>query len=291
MELLLSRGCFAVSAIMLLLYILAPAAYADVSMHNAYYTEGTVCYEQIFLHNMDYSNSVSISEVSIYADAEARLSDTDTGRFNHRTYMSSAGGAQGIDMKVSGRDLSYTRSLYGGIGYKSADLSYKMTSGDLQAAYFTPAARVEESIYLDNSRYEADVGVYNFNLFASGSGEPSADAAGGFNHEISLSYKGKECRIDSFLRSRGAAANPIPVSYFWEGYASYSSARGRAVSGLFVDAYAGNRPVDLGIKGTSTALSDKYSPDSYARGVPAHLDPISTGQRESRELYMQYSIT
>jgi len=287
MELLMSRGCFAVSAIVLLLYILASAAYADVSMHNAYYTEGTVCYEQIFLHNMDYSNSVSISEASIYADAEARLSDADTGRFNHRTYMSSGGGAQGIDMKVSGRDLSYIRSLYGGIGYKSADLSYKMTSGDLQAVYFTPAARVAESISLDNSRYEADVGVYNFNLFSSGYGRQVADAAGGFKHDISLSYKGKECQIESFLKSTGSPVNQIPVRYSWEGFASYSASRGRAVSGLFIDAYAGNRPVDLGIKGTSTALSDKYSPDSYARGVPAHLP----GAKPFWELYMQYAIT
>jgi hypothetical protein len=266
------------------LLFIASIVSADVTIDNSYFVDNGDVREIVSLHEMDYSNSVQITKTSFYAESEAFSAEkSENSKFEHAFFSNS----QGASLKASAKNLMYNKRLYGG-NVDGGEFTYSMDSGDSQVAYYTPTTSVSENIVLANSQYGATFGVANSKLHSGGKGKSNSNAPSSFSHDISLLNNGIHCNIKSFLMSEGKSSSNIPVSYQWS---SSSFGVGNAFSVLKIAAYQGNRAVDLGIKGSSSFLSDKYSPDSYAKGTPAHMDPIGGGTRESRELYMQYSIS
>jgi hypothetical protein len=265
------------------LFIAVSNVCADVNINNAYSAMNSEGHERVSLHNMDYSNSVSLSTESFSAESEAHSADkTEKSKFKHDLWLDS----QGARLEATGRDLSYNKIFYGGI-QNGGQFQYSMDSGRSQASYYTPSTYVNEDIISANSRYGATFGVSGLNLYSSGRGWSNSFAPSSFIHGIHLQDRGVFCTIKSFLESKGDSSGNVPVSYDWSSYTSKSL---RGFAGLEIHANQGNRAVDLAIKGISSFLSDKYSPDSWAKGIPEHLEPLKTGTRESRALYMQYAI-
>ncbi len=264
---------------------------ADVSISGAYYTGGTESREEVFLHDMDYSNSVSIDQASFNAASNANASDdSGKGSFGENARMLGAFGFQGVGIVARAENLGYSRSLVGGES-QSMRLSYFLESGTAHASYFSPRSIFNEEIVLDNCRYEGDVQVHNARTYSLGYGTPVLDAPSSFSDNISMIYLDKQCRLWSSLISFGEASGDIPVSYKLR---SYSGERNFARAGIGIGADQGNRYMNLSINGTATILGDKSSPDPkvfpFLDTFPLQYKPISQGEQRSRDLLVEYNM-
>ncbi len=283
----LPMQCRGIGNLILVLLLTLPVASSDVTIWHGYYATGSECHEQVFLHNMDYTNSATISDDDFYADSQAYTAEQSAiGKFIDSIYLNSMGNPQGASLEVNAKDAAYSRTLS---GYPYAGLSYSMGSGTSNAHLFTPTSTFNEKITSVNNRYAADLGAYKSQSYSSGQGTSTVDAPSSFDIDISTTFAGKNCKIESFLKSYGTGSAAIPVSYEWTDYST--SKREYSLAGIDIFALQGNRDVDLGIKGSSSFLSNKFSPASYEHGTPDHLDPIGSGSRESRDDYMQYRIS
>lgn len=264
-------------------------ASADVSISNSYYTNGCEGREDLSLHNMDYTNTISIAQNAFSAKSQASRSDqSERGNFEHTGYMNSLQGMQGADLKIDAEDLSYTRTMNGG-NFNSLFFEYLAKSGTVQADYYTPFSSYQEEMTLINNKYEGDYGVYNAKSYSLGEGEYEGNESSSFKHNIYLTYNGKFCDIKSSFGTNEAynASANSPVRYDWTGY---SFQKNYAVAGIQMTVTPGNRAAEFGIAGRSSILEDKFSPDKNdeIETYPAKFD--NSGIGIPKTLIMQYKI-
>ena len=264
---------------------------ADVSLQNSYSTSGSESHEEIYLHDMQYSNSASISSTDFSASSQASADDkSKAANFRHDAYMNSISGTQGAGLKIDAEDLGYTRSISGGQS-DSITFSYSMGSGIALADYFTPTARYDEALSLVNNTYNSDLAVFDSQAYSFGTGQSPADDPSSFKHNSSLIYLDKYCVMNSSLETGTKNLGYHPVSYEWSGY---SSQRDFAVAGISMDVIPGNRTVKFGIEGDGTIFRNKFSPDKKNDTYPATFDTngLLNGKTyvTSKTLIMQYKL-
>ena len=289
-------------SILLILIFAVSVVSADVSISHAYYTNNAECREDVFLHNMDYSNSVSIFSDSFGASSESSLpAQSNDGKIETNILLKSNEGLQGVGLKITdAKDLGFSRSLSGGKS-NSIGLSYYADSGHSNANYFNRFASYAEDISLFNNKYEERLGVFGSQSYSSGKGESTADTPSSFKHSIYMSYLNNYCKTDSFLNAFGENSGMIPLSYTWKGY---SIQKDYAVAGMQISIDQSNdmnnRDPQYAIAGSSSGLSGKYSPDEWKpskageKGIPADLDPntpLIDPTAPTYLLYMQYKMS
>lgn len=265
--------------------------YADVSLHNSYSTSGSDSHEEIYLHDMKYSNSASISSSAFSASSQASADDkSKAANFQHDAFMNSINETQGAGLKIDAENLEYTRSMGGGQS-NSISFSYSMGSGIALADYFTPTARYDEALSLVNNTYNSDIAVSNSQSYSFGTGKSIADSQSSFTHNISLIYLDKYCVMNSYLKTGAENVGLHPVSYEWS---SYSSQRNFAVAGTNMNVIPGNRTAEFGIEGDGTIFRNKFSPDKKNESYPAQFDVLGrlnkTTYVTSKKLIMQYRL-
>jgi hypothetical protein len=264
---------------------------ADVSLHNSYSTSGSESHEEIYLHDMKYSNSASISSSAFSASSQASADDkSKAANFQHEAFMNSISGTQGAGLNIDAENLGYTRSMGGGQS-DSISFSYSMGSGIALADYFTPTARYNEALSLVNNTYNSDLAVTNSQSYSFGTGKSLADDPSSFKHNISLIYLDKYCVMNSSLVTGAENLGIHPVSYEWSGY---SSQRNFAVAGISMNVIPGNRTAEFGIAGNGTNFENKFSPDRNNESYPAKFDTSGrlngTTYVTSKRLIMQYRL-
>jgi hypothetical protein len=264
---------------------------ADVSLHNSYSTSGSESREEIYLHDMQYSNSASISSSAFSANSQASADDkSKAANFQDDAYMNSIGGTQGAGLKIDAKDLGYTRSMGGGQS-NSISFSYSMGSGIALADYFTPTARYDEALSLVNNTYKSDLAVFDSQSYSFGTGHSPVDDPSSFTHNVSLIYLDKYCVMNASLETGAKNLGTHPLSYDWSGY---SSQRNFAVAGISMNVIPGNRTAEFGIEGDGTIFRHKFSPDPKNESYPAKFDTSGrlngTTYVTSKRLIMQYRL-
>lgn len=262
---------------------------ADVSISNSYYTNGCEGHEDLSLHNMDYTNTISITEHAFSIDSQANRSDqSENGNFRHTGYMESLQGMQGAGLNIDGEDLGYTRIMNGG-NSNSLIFKYLAESGTIHADYFTPYSSYLEDLTLINNEYNGNFGVYDAKSYSLGEGKSAVDKPSSFKQDIFLTYLNKFCEIKSSFSTDEDynASAEIPVSYEWTGY---SFQKDYAVAGIKIKVTPGNRVAQFGIAGRSSLLEDKFAPDKNdeIEPYPAKFDNSAIGIPKT--LIMQYKI-
>lgn len=271
---------------MILLFAVAIVS-GDVSVQNQYFTTGSESFEDIYLHGMDYSNSVTITQASYSADSEAHVSDqSHEPIFDDAVVMHHKGGVQGASLELNSMDMNATRSIYGGES-DSVSYSYFINGGIAQIDYLTPFSLYSEDITLVNNEYSGRFGVFDNDAYSSGNGVGTSkeDSPGSLKHVISLLYLDKYCNINSYLNTGAAKSRNDSVRYTWSGY---SSQRDSAIAGIRMNVTPGNSLTEFGIHGNSSILEDKYSPDRINDTYPAVFDDGSTSSPMT--LIMQYKL-
>lgn len=279
------------SKAILILLLIVNIVSADVRISNSYSTSGSESHENVILHNMDYSNTVSIFNDNYNGNSKASTAnESETSNFNDIVNSNSMVGASIAGLQSGdSHDLTYSRSLLGGSS-QLVGFSYSMetgaTPGALHINYVDPQVLFSEDMSnLINNRYQGTFQAYNSNVVSSGTGRSNGKAPSRFNDIISMEFYGKSCEMDAFLKE---ASGNKPASYVWK---STFSKRDTALVDLRATAYQGN-PVTLGIKGTSVStpdLPDKFSPTSYIDPlVPA--DNHNASSENPATVYMIYEL-
>ena len=270
----------------------------DVSLQNSYSAGSSESHEDIYLHDMDYSNSASISSTSYSASSNAGPAEkSKNSSFEDIASMNSIDGAQGASLKIDAENLGYVRSIAGGES-NTITFSYFAESGDVQANYFTPLSNYNEEISLINNKYRADLAVYGSKSYSYGTGQSISDNQSSLKHNISMKFLDKYNDIKSVLITGPEnTGDKIPVNYTWNGY---SSQRNYAVSGINLKVIPGNRTVKFWIEGKSSILEDKFSPDKVndTAKYPAEfntqgllvLKNNSSAHVSNKTLIMQYRL-
>lgn len=275
-----------VQKLVLVLIFAVSIVSGDVSLQNSYSAGSSETREYIYLHDMDYSNSASISSDSYSASSRASPAEkSNDSNFADIAYMDSIAGPQGAGLEIDADNLGYSRSINGGGESNSIVFSYSAESGILQANYFTPLSTYSEDLFLINNSYRADFGVFNARSYSLGNGWSTVDAQSSFKHNISMTFLNKYNNIKAVLETGEESFGETPVNYTWSGY---SSQRDYAVSGINMMVTSGNRTVDFWIDGTSSILEDKSSPDKKNDTYPAHFG--NSGGTLNKTLIMQYRL-
>lgn len=241
----------------------------DVSISRSLYSPGSECHEEVFLHNMDYSNTAGVSSINYYANSQASTADqSETSQFINSVMINSLVGLQEADIEAkNSNDLDYSRSISGGpsqlIGY-----SYSLEAGSLPASVrlnaFNPQIIFNKDVYnLVNSHYEGKLQSFSPNFFMYGEGNSTGDASG-FNDTTTLHFGPNMCRLDSYMI-------PSNDSYTW----ITGAGRGEiAKASMWINSTEGDK-MPMRIKGTSSGpgstLPDKLVPEDDKDPQTAYL--------------------
>jgi hypothetical protein len=255
-------------------------ASADVTIQNSYYTTGHECKEDTFLNNIDYLNTISIDQGSIYVDSQSEASDESSASLRHNIRIDPYGDSKHLDLDLNGKDIGCSKLL--GVGFAGVSFSLSsdlQTQGNVRDDLYARNAHFRENINLVNSKYSGSLQVHQGDFFTSGKGSSFLDAGSHFGHIMELLFSGKQFKIDASLTAGDNSQGDSypPVIYEWDSSAGKGTNAGGSISIL---ANQGNRNVDSKILGTSTTLSDKI----------ANPSPMGPGEGELRQLYMQYTI-
>ncbi len=260
----------------------------DVSLQNSYFSGSSESHENIHLHDMDYTNSASISSTGYSASSNANPAEkSNESNFEDTAYMNSIDGMQGASLKIDADNLGYSRSMSGGQS-NAIVFSYFAESGSIQANYFTPLSAYHEDISLINNNYSADFAVFNSKSYSLGTGRSIVDNQSSFRHNISMTYLDKYNTISAVLIAGNDSFGDTPLNYTWNGY---SSQRDYAVSGITMKVIPGNRTAKFWIDGTSSILEDKFSPDKLNDTYPAYFNKDGLLELKNNELAMVYNKT
>lgn len=265
----LRKGQAALGLILILVFA-ASTASADVSISNSYYTSGSESHENIFLHNMDYSNSVSVFNDNYNANAQASTSNqSETSEFTNTVYSDSSSGPQGFGLAARDSiDMGYSRTLVGGrvpytkLTYDVENLRREDLPAALQINYFSPESAFNDNIYnLVNNKYTGTFQSSGSRAYVSGTGTSNGGATSSFRDILSYSFVGKDCKMDSLLVEQ---SGDRPVDYTWKTFLNQGAF---GVTGIDISVSEGNF-ARYGIIGTSNYLGARSSPnDKY---YPAH---------------------
>ncbi len=128
--------------------------------------------EDVYLHNLDYSNKVSIYQDSLFAEAVSVLGDKDEDSILKDHIVTQGDGKLfGVNLKVGAKE-KFEHGMSLSTGNQAIDkttISYNLQSGLTQADYFTNGGVVSEDVIVDNVNYANKADIYSQSLFGSGS--------------------------------------------------------------------------------------------------------------------------
>lgn len=236
----------------------------DVSVSRSYYSPGSVSYESLYLHDMDYKNSASIWNSNFYASGEGHTSEgSKEPSIFYNAYVVSRQGINGATLQPSGYTSIQSSNFVSGdcaVGF-----GYNMTAegvpAKLQLISFNPDIRFSENISrMTNSQISGSLQSYGSSFVSTGDGKSTGNGPTVFDDTVDLQYMDMSSRTETFLK---APSQNIPINYTW---ASISGKGEIAKSYMRIDAYKGIIS-GMGIKGSSiginSSLDDKFSPLSY----------------------------
>lgn len=139
------------------------SALGDVHISHSYSTEGGEVSDGVSLHNIDYSNSVSIYQDSLFAEADSVIGDTDEkALFSNRVLTRGGGGIFGVDLKA-GSEEKFSHHMSLATGSHASDMtsiSYNLADGFTVADYFTSKGTAFEGVIVDNVDYANEASIF-----------------------------------------------------------------------------------------------------------------------------------
>lgn len=298
--------------------LLISLAVADVQISHTYYTNGDETNEDVYLHNTDYTNEVSIDAGHAIATASGIPRDaTDYSRFTDSIWGNGVGASLSIDAK----DFTYSKTL--GIGSsKWAGFSYGFGSGEMKSSYYNDNTDVIEKIISDNNLYSASFLAGPELSQSNGIGMVAGAGPSSFSYTISMNQNGKSCTMESKLATKEDGSGddhitwnlpitipedslaklpeyildrlpknipiklPIipgqsPVYYDWNTFGGND--QDYAEIGINIHVQDGNLPVDASIVGGSNVLSGSQQ-------SKLNLDRATGWFSVSQDIYMKYEI-
>lgn len=162
------------------LFVVSIAA-GDIRISHAYYTEGGDISEGIDLQNVDYANQVSIYQDSLFASADASLSDVGKkGIFSSRIMAHGEGSTFGSQLNAEvEKEFNYGQSL--ATGFRASDyitIDHSLSDGSTNARYFTNGGSVDEDVVVDSVEYVNSAKIVTNAL----QGSATADLLDGLGH-------------------------------------------------------------------------------------------------------------
>lgn len=139
------------------------AALGDVRISHSYSTEGGEADDDVYLHNVNYANSVSIYQDSLFAAADSVIGDSDeTALFSNQIITRGEGRLFGVALKAGAEEkFNHHMSLAtGGHATDMTGISYNLESGITEAEYFTGGGSVHEGVVVDNVNYDNKASIY-----------------------------------------------------------------------------------------------------------------------------------
>jgi hypothetical protein len=263
-----------IPGLILILLFAASIASADLSISNSYYTSGSESHENVFVQNMDYSNSVSIFSDNYNSNAKASSSNqSETNRFTNTVFTDSLSGTQGLGLEArDAKDMGYSRTLVGGsvpftrLNYDVENKGKEDSPAALQIKYFSPQSLfINDVSNLANNKYAGTLQSYGARAYMSGKGESIGAANSSFNDTISYIFKGKDCWMESFLNEH---QGDEPVEYWWATFLNQGSI---GEAGIDMSASPGNY-AEFGIRGSSSLVGEQKSPGIYPANNFNHPD-------------------
>jgi hypothetical protein len=119
--------------------------------------------EDVQLHNVDYANSVSIYQDSLFAAADSVIGDGDEiALFGNQILTRGEGGLFGVNLKA-GAEEKFNHHMSLATGRHATDatgISYSLESGITEAEYFTGGGSVHEGVLVDNVNYGNKASIY-----------------------------------------------------------------------------------------------------------------------------------
>lgn len=162
--------CIRLICILIILASSISAVSGDVRIYHNYFTEGGEVSETVNLHNVDYANSVSIYQDSLFAAADSVIGDEDEiVLFKNNVLTRGEGKLFGTNIKAGaekefGHHLSLSAGSY--VTDKTS-VSYNLESGITEADYFTDGGRVHEGVIVDNVYYANQANMLSGHLSCS----------------------------------------------------------------------------------------------------------------------------
>ncbi len=153
-----------------ILFFIATAL-GDVRISHSYSTEGGDVDDGVYLHNIDYANSVSIYQDSLFAAANSVLNDKDeVALFGNQVVTRSEGKLFGTSIRAAANDkFNHHMSVASGNYVKDkTSISYGLESGIVDSDYFTDGGSASEDVVVDNVNYVNNANIYPQYLSCSG---------------------------------------------------------------------------------------------------------------------------
>jgi hypothetical protein len=128
---------------------------------------------------MDYANSVSIYQDSLFAAADSILGDEDEiALFSNRILTRGGGRSFGINLNaIAEEKFNHQMSLAtGNHANDITSISYNLESGTTEADYFTNGGSVSEGVFVDNVNYANQANIYPQYLSCSAEADLVEDA-------------------------------------------------------------------------------------------------------------------
>ncbi len=139
------------------------SALGDVRISHSYSTEGGEVADDVYLHNIDYSNSVSIYQDSLFAQADSVIGDTDEkALFSNSVLTRGGGGMFGVNLKA-GAEEKFSHHMSLAAGSQASDMtsiSYNLADGFTVADYFTSRGSAFEGVIVDNVDYANKASIF-----------------------------------------------------------------------------------------------------------------------------------
>jgi hypothetical protein len=162
--------CIRPICVLVVLILSISTVLGDVRISHSYSTEGGEVNEDVQLHNVDYANSVSILQDSLFAAADSVIGDGDEiALFGNQILTRGEGGLFGVNLKA-GAEEKFNHHMSLATGRHATDktgISYNLESGVTEAEYFTGGGSVHEGIIVDNVNYNNKASIYPQYLYCS----------------------------------------------------------------------------------------------------------------------------
>jgi hypothetical protein len=162
--------CIRLICIIFTLALSVSAALGDVRISHSYSTEGGEVNDDVYLHNVDYANSVSIYQDSLFAAADSVLGDEDEkALFSNQIITRGEGRLFGTSLKAGAEEkFNHQMSLAtGSYVQDKTSVSYNLESGIASADYFTDGGSVSEDVIVKNVNYANRANIYPQSLSCS----------------------------------------------------------------------------------------------------------------------------
>ncbi len=155
--------CIRPICVLVVLILSISAASGDVRISHSYSTEGGEVDDDVHLHNVDYANSVSIYQDSLFAAADSVIGDSDEmALFSNQILTRGEGRMFGVNLKA-GAEEKFNHHMSLATGRHATDttgISYNLESGLTEAEYFTGGGSVHEGVVVKNVNYDNRANIY-----------------------------------------------------------------------------------------------------------------------------------